>query len=224
MAKKVAQSGTTKPLPTSDPKDKEQQAAKTRTEEMARKAEEKRKAQEQAEKEEIKRLEEEIKRKKGAVRKREKAEKEAKQQAREKAKQEREAKIEAIKEADAAIEKCLADLEKTEEWKLLQKAKAAREAIGPLPRATRSGSTIRKVTNGLTPNMVRVLTLMSDGEIRLAADIGRETKIAKGKRLPELVERGMLKQLVPEEGVRGSRFQITDAGRAALEEALATEE
>lgn len=72
----------------------------------------------------------------------------------------------------------------------------------------------------LTPNMVKVLECLKDRSIKTASEISDKTGIVKGRRLPELVEKGYLKEMVPEEGKRGKRFQLTANGRKALDKAL----
>jgi DNA-binding MarR family transcriptional regulator len=72
----------------------------------------------------------------------------------------------------------------------------------------------------LTPNMMKVLDSLKSGSVLTAAEISSSTGIDKGRRLPELVEKGYLQELVAEEGKRGKRFKITPVGRKALEKAL----
>jgi hypothetical protein len=132
-----------------------------------------------------------------------------------------------LEKADEAIKKAEEDLKATEEWSLLEAAKAARAAIGPLPKVPKIGTSRggdgsrKKAPNGLTPNMIKVLQSMTDGAERTAAGIAEATDILKGKRIPQIVELGCLEELVPEEGQRGKRYVITDLGRTELEKALA---
>ena len=72
----------------------------------------------------------------------------------------------------------------------------------------------------LTPNMVKVLEALKSGTVLTASGITEATGIDKGRRLPELVEKGYLQELVPEEGSRGKRFKLTAPGRKALDRAL----
>lgn len=73
----------------------------------------------------------------------------------------------------------------------------------------------------LTPNMVKVLNdLYNAGSARTASEIALSTSILKGKRLPQLVEKGYLVEFPPKEGERGKKFKITAAGRKALDKAL----
>lgn len=86
-------------------------------------------------------------------------------------------------------------------------------------KATEKNGGKDKASNGskLTPNMEKVLGALSKvKEPVTAAKLVELTGIVKGKRLPELVEAGLIKVLVPEEGKRGQRYQVTPAGRKAL--------
>lgn len=211
-------SGTTAPLPTSEGKAKDP-AKEKELSEMA-------KAQNKAIEEtraKLKALQEQLKAAKDAEKALKDQEKALKDEEKNKGKKEREAKEAAIKAADEAVTQAQKDLEATEEWSFLVEAKKAREALGKLPKARKTregGGTRGKRANGLTPNMVKVLECMADGEEKTASQIANATGILKGKRLPELVEAGFLSELLPEESIgRGKRFVITDAGRDALEKA-----
>ncbi len=225
--------GTMKPLPTSEGQAKDP-AKETELEKMAREQNEakaaelaKKKAEIEEKRAKLKALQEELKKEKDAeaqIKAAEKAAKEAEKNAAKKAREEAEAKI---KEADAAVTAAEEALKLTEEWAELEAAKAVRAAIGPLPKVRKTreggGGGGRKAANGLTPNMIKVLQLMEDGEVRTASEIAVATEILKGKRLPELVQLGALEELVPDEGKRGKRFQITDSGKEQLAKALAEE-
>lgn len=179
----------------------------------------------------LKELQEQLKKAKEEEKAIKEQEKALKDTEKNKGKAEREAKEAAIKAADEAVVAAQKDLEATEEWAFLAVAKEARAALGSLPKARKvregggGGGTRGKAKNGLTPNMIRVLDCMTDGEEKTASQIAEATGIMKGKRLPELVELGYLKELVPEESMgRGKRFVITDDGREALEKAQAEPE
>lgn len=124
VTREKAKEGTTKPLPTADPNDKEQQEALARLEKLKAIREQKQKelkdllAQQKS-------LDDQLK--------------EAKKAEKEKALKEREAVQKAIEAADAKIVQCQKDLEATEEYKLLVAAKAEREKIGPLPKVRKGG-------------------------------------------------------------------------------------
>jgi len=99
----------------------------------------------------------------------------------------------------------------------VKKAAPAKEAAEPKKeRAPRE-------PKDLSPNMIRVLEALKGGDIMTASALAEATGIAKGKRIPELVEKGYLTELVPEEGIRGKRFKLTAPGRKALEKALKEE-
>jgi len=233
--RKKAAEGSTKPIPTAaDTPPEEKKEVEDRVKVLAAKIaaeEEKRKAELEAKRLEIKKLQEELKAAREAEKSEAKKAKEAKEEAKKLALAERAKKEAEIAAADEAVVKAQKDLEATEEWSLLQMAKEARAAIGPLPKipklgggTSRGGDGSRKKTpNGLTPNMVKVLSSMTDGAERSAAQIAEATGIFKGKRIPQIVELGCLEEMVPEEGQRGKRYVITDKGREELEKALAEE-
>ena len=215
--RKKAAVGTTKPIPTADdtPSDKRAEAAR-RADELAAKITEdleKKRA-------EIKALQEELKKKKAEEKAKRDAVKNKREEEKKLALAERVKKEKAVQEADKAIEKAQADLELTEEWKVLQAAKKAREEIGPLPKVRRPGGGGRGSSNGLTPNMVKILSAMKSGGVFSRAEITEATGILRGKRLIRLVEMELLDELVPEEGQRSKQYQITAKGREALEKAL----
>jgi hypothetical protein len=218
--KKKAAEGTTKPLPVGKPATTPEE--KKMDEENVKKA----KAQNEA-KEAIKRKMEELKKELKQAQEKEKKEKNSKKEAKENEKKlalaERAKKEEEIALADAAVAKAQRELEYTEEWSILEDAKKHRASIGPLPKLARAKGEGRKSFNGLTPNMIKVLEAMDDGNIRTASEIADSTGIQKGKKLPQIVEGGLLEELVPEEGVRGKRFKITAKGREELKKAKAQE-
>lgn len=94
--------------------------------------------------------------------------------------------------------------------------KAAAKKNGKAKKATAKKAPAAKRENGVTPNMVKVLGVLKSGKEYTARELADKTGIVKGKRLPQLVEMGLAKELVPEEGERGKRFVITAAGRKAL--------
>ena len=77
----------------------------------------------------------------------------------------------------------------------------------------------RKTFNELSQNMMKVLESLKGGE-KTAREITENTGIVKGRRLPELVEKGHVSEMVPVEGKRGKRFKILASGRKALDKAL----
>lgn len=88
-----------------------------------------------------------------------------------------------------------------------KKAKATKERKPRKPR-------------DLTPNMIEVLKALKGGSIMTASEISEVSGVLKGRRLPELVEKKYINEMVPEEGKRGKRFKIMAAGKKALDKAL----
>jgi len=232
-----AAEGQTKPLPTADDTPPEEKAevedrvkvlaAKIAAEEEARKAELEKKRQE------IKKLQEELK----AAREAEKSEARKAKDAREEAKKlalaERAAKEAELAAADEAIKKAQADLEATEEWSLLEAAKEARAAIGPLPKVpkigtSRSGSRVVRTSGELTGSQVRAMTaLKENGRLnrkQLAEITGQLKGWSKMFGTREggnggLCDRGLV-ELIVHEGESMS-YELTPTGLEALEKALA---
>ena len=98
----------------------------------------------------------------------------------------------------------------------VKKAAPKKEAAEPKERAPRE-------PKDLSPNMTRVLEALKGGDVMTATGITEATGITKGRRLPELVEKGYVTEMVPEEGVRGKRYKLTAPGRKALDKALKEE-
>lgn len=101
-----------------------------------------------------------------------------------------------------------------------KKSKAkGKKAPKAKPKKAAAKKTTPKTSSGVTPNMLKVLKSLKTGRDMTAAQLSKSTGIVKGKKLPKMVEAGLLKQMNPEEGTRGCRFQITAAGKKALETA-----
>ena len=112
----------------------------------------------------------------------------------------------------------VADTKKAPAKKTAPKEKAAKQSTKEAaePKAPRTP----REPKDLTPNMVKVLEALRSGEVMTATEITEATEIEKGRRLPELVEKGYITEMIPEEGKRGKRFKITATGRKALDKAL----
>jgi membrane protein involved in colicin uptake len=223
VRKKTAE-GSTKPLPTKEkPKTeaeaKEQEELEAKTVKMAKAI--------NTEREALKKKLEDLKKQLDDANKKEKDErdklKNAKKAEADKSLAERSKKAKQIEDADLAVAKCQKDLELTDEWKDLEKAKKSRESIGPLPKIVRASRTGEgRKSNGLTGNMVKLLMVMKDGKIRGSAELAEATGILKGKPFPLMGEMGLI-DISVEEGQRGRRFKITAKGKQELEKSLAEE-